>query len=251
MKLCLLTFFSLMLSFPLMAQTSNWSSFSPETVFVKGGTFTMGSNSGSAQARPAHLVTLSDFYIGKYEVTVAQYRAFCEDLGRPMPEEPEWGWNDRHPIVNVSYNDAVAFCKWLSDKFMGTWRLPTEAEWEYAAKGGVKAGFSYFAGSVSPDLVSWHSGNSGGKTHEVGGKKPNELGIYDMSGNVFEWCSDWYGDYPARAQKNPPGPSSGSYRVGRGGSFAREFILGNVENRGGAEPFEKTYEIGFRVVFVL
>lgn len=208
----------------------------------------MGSNSGDDDERPVHSVTLSDYSIGKYEVTVGQYRAFCEDLGRRMPEEPEWGWNDRHPIVNVTYNDAVAYCNWLSEKFGGNWRLPTEAEWEYASKGGSQSRGYIYAGGNDMDILGWYTDNSGAQTNAVGRKKPNELGIYDMSGNVWEWCRDWYGAYPSSAAANPRGPSSASYRVLRGGSWSLSAVVCRVSFRISGIPSSRFGNHGFRVV---
>lgn len=209
----------------------------------------MGSNSGDDNdERPVHLVTLSDFYIGKYEVTVAQYRAFVEDLGRRMPKEPEWGWNDRHPIVNVSHLDAEAYCSWLSQKFGGNWRLPTEAEWEYAARGGAQSRGYTYAGGNDQDAVGWYGDNAGGQVNAVGKRKANELGIYDMSGNAHELCSDWYGDYSADAQTNPQGPSSGRYRVRRGGAIDYTELY-TVTGRAFIGPSDYSYNQTFRVVF--
>jgi formylglycine-generating enzyme len=195
----------------------------PEMVLVEGGSFTMGDEwgMGSEDELPTHEVSLKNFKISKTEVTVKQYRQFCRETGRSMPEAPSWGWQDNNPMVNVNWHDAVAYCDWLSDKMDGLYRLPTEAEWEYAARGGKNSkGFKY-SGGQSMHSVGWFSENSNSRTQAVASKKPNELGIYDMSGNVWEWCSDWYGkDYYANSpSSNPRGPSSGSNRVLRGGSW--------------------------------
>jgi formylglycine-generating enzyme len=182
-------------------------------VFVKGGTFQMGSNNGEDDEKPVHQVTVSDFYMAKTEVTVAQYRVFCKATGRTMPEPPHWGWLDDHPIVYVSWNDCAAFCNWEGG------RLPTEAEWEFAAIGGTQSNGFLYSGGESINEVAWYSENSGNKTHQVGTKSPNELGIFDMSGNVWEWCADWYGKnyYSNGLALNPKGPNSGWGRVLRGG----------------------------------
>lgn len=249
MKILIILSAFFMVIYSSYAQSPTTFPEKPEVVFVKGGTFSMGSNSGDHNdERPVHLVTLSDFYIGKYEVTVAQYRAFVEDLGRRMPKEPEWGWNDRHPIVHVSHEDAEAYCSWLSQKFGGNWRLPTEAEWEYAARGGAQSRGYTYAGGNDQDAVGWYGANAGGQVNAVGKRKANELGIYDMSGNAHELCSDWYGDYSADAQTNPQGPSSGRYRVRRGGAFDYTGLY-TVTGRDFVGPSSSYRNQTFRVVF--
>ena len=193
----------------------------PETILVQGGTFKMGSNDGDVDEKPIHTVTVGSFYMSKYEVTVAQYREFCKATGRAMPATPKWGWHDNHPIVNVNWKDATAYCRWLSELTKQTYRLPTEAEWEYAARGGNKSkGYTYAGGNTLSELA-WHGDNSLEQTHPVGTKKPNELGLYDMSGNVFEWCADIYSDryYAESPDKNPKGPEGGDERILRGGSW--------------------------------
>ncbi len=186
-------------------------------VFVKGGTFWMGctDEQGSdceSDESPKHQVTLKGFWIGKYEVTQAEWRAV-------MGENPSNNEGcDQCPVEQVSWDDVQKFIKELNRQTGKNYRLPTEAEWEYAARGGQKSNKTKFAGSQNLGAVGWYSDNSS-KTHPVGGKAPNELGIYDMSGNVWEWCADWYGDYSSGSQTNPKGPGSGSYRVLRGGSW--------------------------------
>ena len=222
----------------------------PEMIRVEGGTFTMGSNSGYDDAKPTHQVTLDGFQIGKYPVTVGQYKAFVEATGRSMPDAPSWGWQDKHPMVMVNYNDAVAYCNWLSEKYGGDWRLPTEAEWEYAARGGNKSrGYTYAGGNDLWD-VAWYEDNAGGQTQSVGRKKANELGIHDMTGNVWEWCRDWYDEdyYSNSPSANPRGPSSGSFRVLRGGSWNHSATYCRVALRSYSAPsFRRTFR-GFRVV---
>ena len=197
-----------------------------EMVFIKGGTFTMGCTGEQSDChdneKPTHQVTVSDFQIGKYEVTQKQWR---EVMGSDPPELRFKGC-DNCPVERVSWNDIQKFIIKLNQKTGKKYRLPTESEWEYAARGGVKsdversrnADFKY-AGSNNIDEVAWYDGNSDSKTHPVGKKKPNELGIYDMSGNVWEWCSDWDGNYSSGSQTNPKGASTGTYRVLRGGSW--------------------------------
>lgn len=221
----------------------------PEVVFVQGGTFNMGSNVQDDE-KPVHSVTVNSFSIGKYPVTVGQYKKFCEATGRPMPEAPSWGLNNSHPVVNVNYNDAVSYCNWLGEEYGGDWRLPTEAEWEYAARGGNKTNGYTYSGGNDLESVGWFSDNAGGQTQRVGRKKANELGIYDMSGNVWEWCRDWYGkDYYSSSPKdNPKGPATASYRVLRGGGWINDATYCRVAFRNYGDPSLRNYGRGFRVV---
>ena len=250
MKTILTTIVGLFMLTQLTAQSPTNIPTKPEVVFVQGGIFSMGSNSGQHDERPVHSVTVSDFSIGKFEVTVGQYKAFCNETGRSMPEAPSWGWQDRHPIVNVTYNDAVAYCNWLGEKFGGDWRLPTEAEWEYAARGGNKSNGYTYSGSNDLESVAWFEDNAGGQTNSVGRKKLNELGIYDMSGNVWEWCRDRYVEnyYSNSPSSNPRGPSSGSDRVLRGGSWRINAPYCRVAYRNYGTPDYRNDVYGFRVV---
>lgn len=225
-------------------------------VFVKGGTFTIGctSEQGSncdGDEKPTHQVTLSDFYIGKYEVTQAEWR-------KVMGSDPPSLYNkgcDQCPVEGASWDDIQEFLKKLNAQTGKQYRLPTEAEWEYAARGGsLSRGYKY-AGSNSIDDVAWYSSNAktantfGAEktTRPVGQKKANELGLFDMSGNVYEWCSDWYGDYSSSAQTNPAGPSAGSYRVIRGGSWYYDPQYCRVANRNDYTPDYRYYSVGFRL----
>ena len=259
--------------------TVNGVSF--EMIAVKGGTFTMGATSeqgsdAKSDEKPTHSVTLSDYYIGKFEVTVAQFREFINETNYRTDADKDgstyiWNgsswekrngvnwkcdasgkmrgsWEDNYPVIHVSWNDAKAYCEWLSRKTGQSFRLPTEAEWEYAARGGNKSRGYKYSGSNSIDDVAWYTSNSGSKTHQVGTKSPNELGVYDMSGNVWEWCQDWYGDYSSGSQYNPTGPSSGSYRVDRGGSWRSSAEGCRVSNRDYYTPDNRDYNLGFRVV---
>ena len=188
-----------------------------EMVAVQGGTFTMGCVSERSEdcddmETPAHQVTVSDFYIGKYEVTQAQWKAI-------MDNNPSRFKGDNLPVERMKWNDLQEFIRRLNAKTGKHYRLPTEAEWEYAARGGNKSKGYKYSGDNNIDNVAWYEENSGKKTHPVGSKFPNELGIYDMSGNVFEICCDWMGRYTEDAQIDPQGPSSGPNRVVRGGSW--------------------------------
>jgi formylglycine-generating enzyme required for sulfatase activity len=231
-------------------------------VFVQGGTFSMGSNSGDSDEKPVHQVTISSFMIGKYEVTQEQYQRVIGTNPSYFASGSDAG---KRPVEQVSWYDAVAFCNRLSEMeglekvyvINGTnvnadfkkngYRLPTEAEWEYAARGGEKSKNFTYAGSNDIDQVGWYSSNSGNQTREAGTKASNELGIYDMSGNVWEWCWDWYGSYGSGQQTDPLGASSGSYRVSRGGSWGDSAGGLRSAYRGSDGPDGRSSYIGFRV----
>ncbi|MBR1769845.1 MAG: SUMF1/EgtB/PvdO family nonheme iron enzyme [Bacteroidales bacterium] len=219
-----------------------------EFVFVEGGYFNMGCEKGDKDCypdeQPMHRVYISSFEIGKYEVTLKEYRLFCQKTNRPMPVAPSYDYEDDMPIVNVSWQDANDYAKWKGC------RLPTEAEWEYAAKGGQKSMGFTFAGSNDYDEVGWCYENADKRLHNVGQKKPNELGIYDMSGNAWEWCTDNYGIsyYENSEQDNPQGPSSGLGKVNRGGSIAFDHGLLNVHHRRCSDASSKGFATGFRLV---
>lgn len=232
----------------------------PEMVFVKGGTFQMGSNSGESDERPVHSVTLTDFYIGKYEVTVEQYKAYCNEVGKSFPSPPKpswyeehpnaskWTWNDNYPVVNITWSDAMDYCKWLSKKTGQKYTLPTEAQWEYAARGGKNSKNYKYSGSSNINKVAWYDETTFEKGPKpVGTLKPNELGIYDMSGNAWEWCNDYFGKYPSSNQNNPMGPSSSPFRVIRGGSWYYVANLARLTARDGPYPHYTNYNYGFRV----
>ena len=186
-------------------------------VYVSGGTFTMGATSEQGRdadddEKPTHSVTLSSFYLCKYEVTQALWQAV-------MGNNPSSFRGNNLPVENVSWNDCQTFISRLNNLTGRKFRLSTEAEWEYAARGGNRSRGYKYSGSNTLSDVAWYTDNSGSKTHPVGTKSPNELGLYDMSGNVCEWCSDWKGTYSSSVQTNPTGPSSGSGRVFRGGCW--------------------------------
>jgi formylglycine-generating enzyme required for sulfatase activity len=165
-----------------------------------------------------------------------------------MGSNPSWFKGDNLPVEDVSWDYVQEFIKKLNAKTGKTYRLPTEAEWEYAARGGNKSKGYKYSGSDKIEDVAWYAGNPGYKTHPVGTKKPNELGIYDMSGNVSEWCQDWLGSYSIFPQKNPQGPSSGTYRVIRGGSWCDYEYYCRSANREQDRPVEWSYNLGFRLV---
>ena len=183
-------------------------------VYVSGGSFMMGSDDSEAfsNEKPVHRVTLSSYRIGKYEVTQELWEAV---MGRNRSHFK----GSRRPVENVSWDDCQTFIRKLNSLTGQTFKLPTEAQWEFAARGGNSSNGYKYSGSDDIDNVGWYYDNSGHTTHNVGTKSPNELGIYDMSGNVLEWCRDYYGSYSSSSQTNPEGPSSGSYQVYRGGGF--------------------------------
>ena len=212
-------------------------------VYVSGGTFTMGATSeqGSdayGDEKPTHSVTLSSFYLCKYEVTQALWRAV-------MGNNPSNFRGNNLPVEKVSWDDCQTFISRLNTLTGKRFRLPTESEWEYAARGGNRSrGYKYSGSNVLSD-VAWYDDNSGGKTHPVGSKSPNELGLYDMSGNVWEWCSDGYGTYSSSSQTNPTGASSGLHRVYRGGCWLDD--AGRSSNRGSNPPGCRFRSLGLRL----
>ena len=254
-------------------------------VYVSGGTFTMGANSEQEEEigdeigdeinydeTPTHQVTLSSFSIGRHEVTQEEWKAV-------MGSNPSEFVGAQLPVENVSWNDCQKFIKKLNAITGKTFRLPTEAEWEFAARGGNKSKHYEYSGSNDLDEVAWYYENSGDKkitftwdidgnseedideqidlgieanhckTHQIMKKKPNELGIYDMSGNISEWCSDWYGVYSSSRQVNPKGASSGSSRVIRGGNLINLTNNCRVSSRGKSAPDNCYSNVGFRLAF--
>ena len=215
-------------------------------VTVKGGTFTMGCTSEQGQdcfdwESPTRKVKVGDFQIGKYEVTQKLWELV-------MGENPSEYKGDDLPVVNVSWDDVQIFISALNSLTGKNCRLPAEAEWEYAARGGNKSKKYKYSGGNNLDEVGWYDDNSGLGTHPTGQKKPNELGIYDMSGNVWEWCSDWYDSYSANAATNHTGAVSGLNRVRRGGGGSYYAVFCRVAYRGGSIPSGRYDDIGFRLV---
>lgn len=227
-------------------------------IYVEGGTFTMGASSGDSNADddeyPAHQVTLDSYYIAEFEVTQSQWKKIMGTTISQQNEISDWGGfrgvGDNYPMYHVNWHEAEAFCEELSRLTGKKYCLPTEAQWEFAARGGNKGKNSdnKYSGSYFVEDVARYGGNSDGATHSVGSKYPNELGIYDMSGNVWEWCSDWYGDYSSNSQTNPMGPSSGDYRVLRGGGWGSDARGCRVSYRGDSFPSYRSINSGFRVV---
>ncbi len=215
-----------------------------EFVPVPGGCFKMGDNfgDGDEDEKPVHEVCLDAFYIGKYEVTQGQWLAI---MGKNPSQFKQCGKNC--PVENVSWQEIQLFVKKLNVRSDKNYRLPTEAEFEFAARdGGRRERYSGIGESVSS--LAWFEANSGGKTHPVGQKKPNSLGVYDMSGNVAEWVFDRKGDYKAENKKNPIGPDSGVNRVLRGGSWLDKSTNLRASSRSELTPSVRTNFIGFRLV---
>ena len=245
--------------------TVNGVSF--EMVRVEGGTFRMGATSEQKDEawdgeKPVHSVTLSSYYIGKTEVTQALWQAV-------MGSNPSNFKGADLPVECVSWDDCQEFIQKLNSLTGRNFRLPTEAEWEFACRGGNNSRGYKYSGRNKLGSVAWYNGNSGGKTHSVGTflwggflapkgdsgskthpvgtKTPNELGIYDMSGSVWEWCNDWYGSYTANSQANPTGPQSGSGRVRRGGSWFNDARSCRSSNRNGNYPPDRCNFLGLRL----
>jgi formylglycine-generating enzyme required for sulfatase activity len=209
-----------------------------EMVSVFSGTYQMGSTGENPNEEPVHNVTLSGYFIGKYEVTQKQWREVVRwkqgSATSPLTPDPSYFKGDSLPVEQVSWNDVQTWIEYLNEKEGTTkYRLPTEAEWEYAARRGDDA---------------WYYGNSNKTTHTVGTKPANNLGIYDMRGNVWEWCQDWYGAYTADSQTNPTGPATGTYRVLRGGAWSSP-LLNFYSYRDFGVPYNRDFaDVGFRLV---
>jgi formylglycine-generating enzyme required for sulfatase activity len=252
-----------------------------EMIFVQGGQFRMGGEEYDDE-KPIHTVNVADFYMSKYPVTLAEFAQFIAETGYKTEAEKgdgsyvwdgkDWkkgrgvNWRcgvdgrprpqgeDQHPVIHVSWNDAQAYCEWLSRKTGKHYQLPSEAQWEYAARGGIQSQGYTYAGSNNLDEVGWYNANSNNSTQPVGLKKPNELGLYDLSGNVWEWCQDeWHSNYEGapddgRAWENKGKP--GSYRVVRGGSWGDIPVNCRVADRYYYNPGARYSGLGFRVVFV-
>lgn len=227
-------------------ETINVNGVKFQMVKIQGGTFQMGATSEqgndiSINEKPIHSVTLSDYHIGQTQVTQELWQAV-------MGSNPsEFKGDSQCPVENVSWNDCMEFIAKLNRLTGKNFRLPTEAEWEYAARGGSKSRGYKYSGNNNPDLVAWYDGNSINKTHPVAQKQANELGLYDMSGNVWEWCSDWYGEYINEVQTNPTGPITGTDYVQRGGSWENGSIGVRVSRRSPGTPALRGCYYGLRL----
>ena len=219
------------------------SKVKPAMIFIEGGTFSMGSDSSAADEKPVHSVTLNDFYIGKYEVTQKEW---IDIMGENPSDFPTL---DR-PVENVSWDDIQLYLDKLYIKTGMPYRLPTEAEWEYAAKGGQLSKGYKFSGADTIYDAAWIDGNSGKTSHKVGEKRANELGLYDMTGNVWEWCQDIYAEdfYKKSPAQNPHGPKVGTEYILRGGSWINAEFNCRMTERLSSEPTERFSNYGFRVV---
>ncbi len=261
-------FLILFTAFLLVTGFSNAQDQGPEMVLVEGGESYMGNDySDNFDERPEHLVNISSFFISKYEVTIDDYTRFCRATGNRVPDG-----EDRNPINNITWEDAIMYCNWLSrasrlekcynltrdsNRFVAViipdangYRLPTEAEWEFAAKGGIKSKSYAYSGSNDLEEIAWSISNSGNASHEVGQKKPNEIGLYDLTGNAMEWCYDWYEKeyYKTSPSDNPSGPLSGVSKVCRGGNYmCRADVLRNTI-RFSLEPAQPEGLAGIRLV---
>ena len=232
-------------------------SLNMKMVYVEGGSFQMGATSeqgsdAESNESPVHTVSLDSYYIAECEVTQAQWYKI---MGTTISEQKSkagysstYGTGDNYPMYYVNWTEATEFCEKLSQLTGKTYVLPTEAQWEYAARGGKHNEGTKYSGSNTIGNVAWYYDNSSSTTHPVKQKSANALGLYDMSGNVYEWCSDWYGSYSSSAQTNPTGPSSGSSRVLRGGSWYSRASYCRVANRLNNAPSSRSSNYGFRVV---
>ena len=229
-------------------------------VWVEGGEFMMGGTSeqGSdvySDEQVIRRIKLSSYYIGECEITQQQWTKVMgtsiQQQASKAGQSSYRGIGPDYPMYYVSWEEAQAFCQELSRMTGRTYCLPTEAQWEYAARGGKNADRSKYSGSWSIDAVAWYADNSGRSTHPVKNKRANSLGLYDMIGNVWEWCSDWYSDsYNINDTNNPTGPSSGSSRVLRGGSWCDGEQFCRVSNRSYNDPGDRSSNTGFRVVVI-
>jgi formylglycine-generating enzyme required for sulfatase activity len=219
----------------------------PQMVLVEGGMFTMGCTEEQGQdcyrdEKPSHLVTVDSFYMSKYEVTQAMWRSIMGGL------LPSMFKGDSLPVEQVSLRDVNEFLARLNKRTGKRYRLPTEAEWEFAARGGAASKGFRFSGSNTVDDVAWYLGNSGNRTRPVGTKQANELGLYDLCGNVWEWCSDGWSAYPDTEQQNPTGDSSSKTYVVRGGAWNVNLRYMRVSYRNDESPDTHNQNLGFRLV---
>ena len=266
--------YRLFATFIIALLAASLSASMPEHILVNGGSFLMGTTwrEEGVDYEPVRQIHLNyDFYIGKFEVTFEEYEAFCDETGRILPDDFGWGKGAR-PVMNVSWWDAIAHCNWFSNKQgiplaydsegnlldgrgkrttdpskVEGFRLPTDAEWEFAARGGnASEGYTRSVGN-SVDLVAWYKSNSENLTHPVGTKAPNELGIFDLLGNVWEWVSDYHTDYSSSEEANPYVDSFSAYRVKRGGSWIDCPVGVSIDVRSKGLPDHAITNLGFRI----
>lgn len=261
-----ISIYSVLAVFIFPPQPEPFNELGIQFVFVKGNEFKMGNTftESKSESTTAHSVVLSDFYISATEVTFNQYDLFCEETDRKKPPDEGWGRENR-PVIHVGWDDAVAYCHWASRKTGLEIRLPTEAEWEYAAReGGKEVRFGNGKDMADPNEINLGKANEMNKDYTIPGEHrdrtlpvasfaPNSLGLYDMAGNVWEWCADWYDKnyYLVSPDHNPAGPGFGKYRVIRGGSWNSGPMT--CYNRGAFAPDtedSKTNDLGFRVVCI-
>ncbi len=250
----------------------------PYMIYVNEGSFFMGNDYQGDNERPVHQVRLDNYLISIYELTVREFRKFIQATGYVTTADTlggsyvfkgsklilksgiNWQYDafgvkrpiteDNHPVIHISWNDATNYAKWLSNISGKNYRLPSEAEWEFAALGGNRSEHFLYAGDNNLNSIAWYSENGDNHTHPVGKKSPNEIGIYDMTGNVWEWCSDRYSElyYQDSPRLNPEGPKTGDFRVLRGGSWAYTTVLCKVTTREYNRSDFRGSNVGFRLV---
>lgn len=259
--------FWMALSVKVIAQADEWM---PQFVRVEGGKFSMGNEEGDIDVKPVHEVVVHTFYMSTTEVTVGQYKAYCEAVGLEMPEAPSWGWKEEDPMVNVTWHEADAYCKWLARTHGKDYRLPTEAEWEYAVKAGEEEKEEEVAidtmGVDTMGSYDYYYSNEQSPYRDacrvaiIDSLQPsmattaNYLGIYGLSGQVWEWCQDWYDEtyYTQAAPVNPGGPDDGMYKSIRGSYWLNiESWYGDCDLtiRSNGAPTLRSDVTGFRVVY--
>ena len=254
-----------------VVEISKHEDYEPEMVHIAKGSFTMGSYDGGSDEKPPHRVNIDyNFEIGKYEVTIGQYKRFIEETESNYPLWLEEGnkyniysgsdeyykemcLEDDCPVMGVSWNNAKAYVKWLSEKTGKAYRLPSEAEWEYVARAGSRSKWSFGDDESTLEDYAWYSKNSDNKTHRVGTKKANTFGVYDMHGNVWEWCEDWYVDSYKHTLKDGKANEEGEkkYRVFRGGSWDYNSNSTRSANRFWDNPTNRVNYVGFRLLRTL